>query len=200
MRGLRGEWEQEHTSRKTTAEREDGLNEGPKHEGLLPAVKVCQTAEEEEETTRAKSKCRDEPLQLVRRDPEILADGRKGNGRGRIRRRLWVGWFGLAVRALGMYWERTDIYDHRTGAGSDEGDGTEKGAWGLQRSEGGSLLRGNVGHGWGYRMWRRRKGDRFESDLGQSSALAFLIRSVARSKQRQIPQKGKNFPSLYRRM
>lgn len=116
MRGLRGEWEQEHTSRKTTAEREDGLNEGPKHEGLLPAVKVCQTAEEEEETTRAKSKRRDEPLQLVRRDPEILADGRKGNGRGRIRRRLWVGWFGLAVRVLGIYWERTDIYDHRTGA------------------------------------------------------------------------------------
>jgi hypothetical protein len=73
------------TFRKTTAEREDALNQGPKHKGFLSAIEICEAAEEEEETARAESKCRDKPLQLVGRNPKILTHGWKSNGCGRVR-------------------------------------------------------------------------------------------------------------------
>ena len=88
MRGIRDRWEQEHTFSKTTAEREGGLNKGPKHEGFLSAVKICETAEEEEETAGAKGKPRDEPLQLVGWDSKVVTDRWESNGHGSVRRSL----------------------------------------------------------------------------------------------------------------
>ena len=105
--GLRDGWERKHTSGKTTSEGKDALNEGPKHEGLLPAVEICETAEEEEKTTRAKSKGRDEPLQLVGGDPKVLADGWKSDGCGCVCRSLCVlVW--VSCLACGTYRQRTD--------------------------------------------------------------------------------------------
>lgn len=65
MRGLRDGWEREHTFSKTTAERERGLDKRPKHEGFLPAVKICKTAKEEEQAAGAEGKCRDKPLKFI---------------------------------------------------------------------------------------------------------------------------------------
>lgn len=91
MRCVRGERERKHTFNETGAEREDGLNQRPEHESLLSAVKICETAEEEEEAAGAEGKCRDEPLKFVWGDSKVLTDGREGNGCGRVGRSLRVG-------------------------------------------------------------------------------------------------------------
>lgn len=88
MRSVRNGWERKHTFSKTTAEREGGLNKGPKHEGFLSAVKIGETAEEEEQTAGAKGKARDEPLQLVGWDSKVVADRWKSNSHGSVRRSL----------------------------------------------------------------------------------------------------------------
>jgi len=82
------ELERKHTLNETGAEREDGLNQGPEHESLLSAVKICETTEEEKEAAGAEGKCGNEPLKLVGGDPKVLADGRKGNSCGRVCRSL----------------------------------------------------------------------------------------------------------------
>lgn len=62
---MKEEWEQERTFSKTTAERENCLDQRPKYEGFLSAVKVRETSEEEKQTARAESKCRNKPLEFI---------------------------------------------------------------------------------------------------------------------------------------
>jgi hypothetical protein len=50
----------------TTTEREDALNDRANDESFFSAVKICETTEEEEETTRTEGERRDEPLEFIR--------------------------------------------------------------------------------------------------------------------------------------
>lgn len=59
------EREKWNTFGETTAEGEDALDQRAEHKGFLSAIKIGETAKEEEETARAEGECRDEPLELV---------------------------------------------------------------------------------------------------------------------------------------